>query len=340
MDKRSLIPVFCARLANARVAIGLVAALTVAAPSAGAHDAAAEPIALSWSAPPGCPSRDAVLREIARSPRVLSAAHALVSARARVSLDDRGRWNAELEVSAGVAHNTRMLEAESCEAIAQATALIVELAVERETPNESPVASGTPPPEAPKLPASAAAPRSSASWQLAAGASATLDVGTLPAPAPGIEGAVGTAMTNGRMRLRLLLGGTLLAEQASRITAADGSAGGRFAMLGAWGRVCGAFVLGRFDIGPCVGVEIDRVSGVAVGAATPVAGARAWGAAFASALGSWMVVRGFALLLRVDGVVPFARPMFVLQGSGGDIVVHRPDPIALRGTLGFEVRFF
>ena len=311
--------------------------MMVVAASAGAQNA--QPIALTWIAPPECPAHDEVLLEITPSLRGSSTSGTQVSARAQVTRDDRGGWHADLDVTAGAAHSARTLDADSCNAIAQATALIIALVLTRQTPTESIAPARPTPGPAPSL--LPEVPASRARWQLAMAASAALDVGTLPAPAPGLEVAGGTVMTKARARLRLLLGATLLAAQTSSMATAEGSAGGRFAMLGAWGRVCGALVGGRFDLGPCFGAEMDRVSAVGTGAAIPVAGARTWGAACASVLGAWTVMRGFTLAIRVDGVLPFARPTFVLQGSGGgDVVVHRPAPIAVRSALGLEVNFF
>jgi hypothetical protein len=325
------------RSTDVRLVVALAAALTFVARSARAQDA--DLVAISWNAPPECPSDEAVLREIARSKRVTpAAAHTLVLARARVFRDDGGRWHAELEITAGGVHGARALEAETCAAIADATALIVGLALERKTSSEPRIVASPIPPPAPGPPPPAP-PRLGTRWQIVVGAATALDVGTMPAPAPGVEATAGMAMTNGRARLRLLLGGTLLPAQTYWTGAANGSAGGRFDLLGAWGRVCGALLSGRFDFGPCIGAELDRMSGVAVGAATPVTAARDWGTALASALVSWTITSSFAAYVHVDAVIPFARPTFFLQGMGVEDDVERPASIAARGALGFEVHF-
>ena len=176
---------------------------------------------------------------------------------------------------------------------------------------------------------------------MVSGTSVTVDRGTLPAPAPGFEAWVGTAMTKGRATVRLLAGGMLLGDQTTLIASNKGIAtGGRFEALGLWGRACGALRVGRFDLGPCLAAEIDRISGVAVGAIIPIKAARSWGAGLASAQATWAITQRVSVALRIDGVLPLARPSFVLEGARADVMVHRPALVAVRGALGLEMRFF
>ncbi len=104
-------------------------ALVVAAISGGARTAAGAPppVTLEWDAPADCPTRDLVLRETARI--LGDAGGATIAGSARVARVARGRWSAELRVASASGIDARTLSAPSCAAIADATALILALAV-------------------------------------------------------------------------------------------------------------------------------------------------------------------------------------------------------------------
>jgi hypothetical protein len=83
------------------------------------------PLDLEWVAPPQCPNRSAVLREVSRivgdQPRGPRTA-----ARTKVWRGEHARWNAAISAN-GDPSATRNLEADSCQAIANAAALILAL---------------------------------------------------------------------------------------------------------------------------------------------------------------------------------------------------------------------
>jgi hypothetical protein len=112
-----------------------------------------QPIALEWKAPADCPTQDAVLGEVAR---VLGhvPVGAPVRSRADVARADNGRWQAQLALATTGAQSQRLLVAESCEAIASATALIVAVAIEGGITPNSPERGSTP-----KLPEGGSTPK-------------------------------------------------------------------------------------------------------------------------------------------------------------------------------------
>jgi hypothetical protein len=290
------------------------------------------PVDLAWSAPAECPPREVVLDEVAR---LLAASHerAHATGRADVVRDEQGRWHATLNFDARGAHGERMLEAESCPAIAFATALIIAVAVE----------GGIPPQQAPAPPV-APAPRplpvapqpTRPASQLIVAAAGVVDTAMLPSPAPGGEATLGWAYQWSRWRIRAIASASLFADQPALSTAGAG----RFMPLTASARMCASIVEGAFDVGPCLGAEFDSMDGKGVSATfLPSHGIGVWGSALGSLLASWSFSRRVGIFLHVGGLVSFTtRPTFGVQP--GSMYVYTPSATGLRGELGVELRFF
>ena len=111
---------------------------------------AAAPAELDWQTPPGCPSRERVLSEVARL--VVTAPAEPLRARAVVT-EHRDGFRVSI-VLAGAVRGARTLRARSCESIARATALIIALAVDPQAAavvseeTETPLQPASPPPTA------------------------------------------------------------------------------------------------------------------------------------------------------------------------------------------------
>src|SRR5262249_52655022 len=95
-----------------------------------AHAQPGAPVRLEWSAPLAeCPSRAAVLARVAAYARGGAVARSGVDARAAVSR--RGtRWHVDVRIAAEGVDGARAFDAESCEAVADAVAFAVALAVD------------------------------------------------------------------------------------------------------------------------------------------------------------------------------------------------------------------
>lgn len=100
-----------------------------------------EPIDLQWKAPAGCPSSAEVLARIEVSPQ----SHPVV-ARAEVSEGD-SEWSLVLRVEGYGGVDTRALQGESCEALADAAALLIQVATGPEADAETPPGPVSVPPE-------------------------------------------------------------------------------------------------------------------------------------------------------------------------------------------------
>jgi hypothetical protein len=316
------------------------------------------PVELTWSATEGCPTRESVLSEVAREvgPRGKQAAG--VIARAVVTQDERGLWRSELVVEIGAAHGERLLEAQSCEGVASAAALIIAIAVETGAPPASPkapapvpvpvpvpvpppvvTAAARPPQPPPRPPAPVDSPHRNSKLLLAL--AGVVDSGTLPSLSPGLEASLGGSYGTSIWRGRITAAGAYFAPETAGVT--DGARpgeGGRFTLLTLSGRACVSRTVSTFDLGPCLGGEVDAMSGEGVDSKTTTTGHGRWAALSGSLLGAWHPIGPLAVFLRLDAIVPLARPSFVLQEPSTDISVHSPASISPRAALGIELRFF
>jgi hypothetical protein len=303
---------------------------------------ASTPVDLTWNAPAECPTRDAVVAEVAR---VLSASHEQrvpVTARADVARDEQGRWHATLSVSTGDARSDRTLDAEICPAIASATAVIVALAVEGGMPEPASPATPAPSKTAPVAPTFAPQRAS----QLLVGAAAVVDAGTLPSPAPGVEGTLGWGYSWSTWRVRAIATGDVFLSQDTSPLGSGEAAGesGHFELFAAVARACASVVHAAFEVGPCLGAGIDIMSGTgsATGPAQPARRTGVWATAVGSLLASWSFSRQVAIVLRGEGFYAPWPPDFVVTShpSGNHISVHQPGATGARAALGIEARFF
>lgn len=99
----------------------LLAALALAPAAASAQDL---PVALTWRAPPTCPAREVVLTRVGQ----LRAAQASprLDATATVTRRPDARWRVRIETPSGV----RVLQARDCAQLAEATAVVLALALD------------------------------------------------------------------------------------------------------------------------------------------------------------------------------------------------------------------
>jgi hypothetical protein len=97
-------------------------------------------------------------------------------------------------------------------------------------------------------------------------------------------------------------------------------------------------------MGPCAAGEIDFMSATAFGepgASTP-GGHAAWGALAGGGLVSFVLDRLLSLRFRVEAVLPFVRPRFVVEepDSAPATLVHRAGSVSGRAFVGAELDFF
>jgi hypothetical protein len=355
------------------------AALVVAATLA-SFPARAAPVQLEWSAPGACPQAAHVHAEVERLVGGWEkvARERGIEAEAQVALTSPRRWRLVLRVRGAEAEGTRVLEGESCEALADAAALVLALALSPEAVEEQAALAGAssgaeavagPRTSGPEEPGGAlTAPQPSEKGRthdVAAmeepedGASPGLgpveapahatptgetrtsarlgleivgDAGTLPRPA------LGAAVVGGVAWRRLRVVGSVMALGPRRGTLeAPEGAGGRFLLVAAAVRVCGVLLDRRRGyLGPCTALELGTLRGEGEGVSDPGRGRALWAAVAGGVQAGMRLMGPWFLTLRVEALVPLARPTFLLEGIGA---VHRPSAAVGRVGLGLEVGF-
>jgi hypothetical protein len=316
-----------------------------------------EPISFRWDAPAGCPSAEAVVRESTRLLGGKTKGTRSVTGDASLVKQERG-WRLRLTTRIDGEEGARELEAPTCEAIANAVALILALSYDPngvvaapEGPSEigAPTASHAgpkraadtrPPPSSPprtedpeKGEASgdeAEGSEDGAAWL--GGAVAALvsaDIGALPVPTVGFGGAAGLQL--GWMRLEVA--GRYWLPQSETV---GGGAGGDFEFASGELRGCPGWTYHPVTLGGCAGVELGRMAAEGFGVDRTEEASLLWAAARLGGLVSVAVVGPLALRLDVGMSIPFDRPRWVLDGIG---VVDQPAPVTARGETGAELRF-
>jgi hypothetical protein len=312
-------------------------------------DADESPVALVWDAPAPCPGPEVVRAQILRS---LSSAmtvreHAVVEA--HVTPGERGRWNATLRIETHDGTSERALEAESCEAIASAVALVSVVAIEGgEVPHREAVAPPPPPPPppAPAQNRSSNAPTHSEALLVVAAATADFgrDFGTMPSLAPGAQAGVGWLVGLGFYRLRLVASGSFFPTQKDTHVQSQSDTGS-FDLWTAALHACGTRVFGIAEVGPCLGGELEVMQGTGSGGGpsfTSLPADGSWGAFLFSAFGALHFGRVVALIARGDGVFSPPPPTFrdTNQSKTQVFYSYQPSSVALRATLGLELYYF
>ncbi|HEY7376425.1 MAG TPA: hypothetical protein VIF57_29975 [Polyangia bacterium] len=318
-----------------------------------------EPIApaLTWHAPAGCPSEGRVMAEVGQN---LAGSGALVGSFAAVVGVRRptgGRWQASLLFQARGARAERRFEAESCEAIASAAALVIALWAEggADAPSDlappgAPRAGATAP--APFVPAPTDVPRSPTVIARAAPARPApaveparprfvlmmnwlLDRNTMPtAPALGIEVAGGRIWSGARWRARALGGVRYFPSQRTPYRYGDPQ--GDLQLVDVTSSGCLTFAGDRFELGPCAGAALSVMHGSGAGFEDAT---QTWLSLQGGAVISWRVYPSVALIARGEVVVPTTRRAFESPWEGGLYELYKVPAVAGRGAVGIEMRF-
>jgi hypothetical protein len=336
----------------ARVAgVALVTALALAGARLAAAQTQPAAAALRWEAPAGCPTEAQVMADVEQNLAGAAAGPALFTAVVGVRGPVDGRWEASLQFEARDARATRAFEAESCEAIASAAALVIALWAEgwADAPAPPPVpASPAPPSEigsAPVIAVNAARGVAPKGDRFVLAVNALLDAKTMPgAPAAGVEASGGPVWTGPWWRFRALGG---LSYFPRHRTTPDTTPQADLWLLDVSARGCLTFGGDRFEIGPCAGAELAIMDGSVV----PGQGMQSYSADFlespqtwlslsASAVISWRVLPWVAVFARGDLVKPTIQRNFNVLGENVFVWrVYEVPAHAWRGAMGIEVRF-
>lgn len=317
----------CARVL---MSTSLFAGITLAGTAAFADE---DGLRLAWNAPAGCPSGDdvksATLKSVDRG-RMLSG-----TLRADASVEQLApeSWRVRLKTQRGENAGEREIEGPTCAGVADATAVILALALVPPTTLEEPAPPPPPRPTEPDRPSPKPAERES--HRVAAGIAVVGNAGGLPKF--GVGGELSLAWTPWRFRFEAegrLLGGQH--EDASGSTV-----GARFSRKELGGRGCFAVLRGSsFDVAPCLGMTAVFMS--ADGDSDPslrvtgVSQSKVWAAFDGAVFGRYLLTNWLALRARFEVDVPLYNPSFEVKDQGK---VFEPPTIGAAGTFGAEVLF-
>ena len=325
---------------------------------------------LRWTAPPSCPGIAAVQQ---RTERLLGRPlgdplHPRVEARVRVR--GRGTWTAELHLETAGGRQTRVLRARSCEALAEATALLLAVTIDPTanlvTPAEPPLEPPTepvpgpplepaveppgqvavePPPEpAPELPSgpgppvlaprpTAVAPPSlhRAALQGFVAAGLQAQWGALPGLGLGVLTAGGLRWR--RARILALASYASTVRERELAAAPEVRLRGDQWWLGVTG--CAALTRGRVELPLCGGWFAGAVRTRARGLVSGDTLRLPWTGALVDAGLRVLLHPRIALALQVGAQIPVLRPTFRVEGLG---VVHQTGSVVAQAQLGLEIR--
>jgi hypothetical protein len=333
----------------------------LAMPLAASRTAAQSPAgpALSWSAPEECPDVSAVLARVHAHDPAASTSRSDVRVRAGISRTD-GRYQLALRVEEGDAVAERALAGDDCDALADAAALLIALALTRGE-DEAVAPNAAKPAEDPELGATADAGAADATGrdQLpGATGSAVASERSEPAADRG-ERVIRVSPDNevlersgGPLGLRFALGAAL-ALDAGMLPRAPALgvepvlqlqveyASAQLAGSGAVGKLSlGADLLqAPLVFGPRAVLELGQLAVKTSGVSVPQRGRATWIAAGPALHVGYWVARRLELALELGVLFPFARPRWLLRTPDGAVDLFTAAPAVLRVTSGLAYAF-
>lgn len=309
------------------IASRIVALVAIALGSPRLAAAQTKPMVVIWNAPPGCPTAAHVEAEVENNLARAGAAPAPVVAMVSVSGPTDGRWQSSLLFQVGFTRAERRFEAESCDAIASAAALVIALWAEGRPdvpPPTAPARDSETPPIAP--------PVAPARTPFVLMLNGVLDWGTMPdSPGGGMEAAGGPIWTFPGWRLRTLAGLGFFPNRRTPLMGVIEQAD--FELVELSGRACATVVMNRFELGPCAGGELAVMHGSGTNLQN---GTQPWFSLLGSVMASWSISPTVAVFGRAEVVLPTTRSSFAVPYGN---VVYQVPAVAVRGALGLELRF-
>jgi hypothetical protein len=288
---------------------------------------------VTWNAPEGCPSGEAVVLDVQR---ILGGGTSRrAEARADVTRLGPQHWAVHLVTTVDGNPGERSLDADSCGSLASATALILAWTIDpgraRTSPFSAPnePSASTPWPPAPE----SFAPRNPTRVRVLLAAGGVGDLGMLPGVGTAAEVTVGVLV--GRIRVEAY-GSDWLRQDATR--AAEGS---HLQLLEGALRACYRGQLGRvIELDPCAGGGLDYLASNGFGESMTLQRSGTWGIVRGDLLLVWTLVGPLALRASLGLAVPLARPpVVIIDPQGNDITLHQAAPVTGRAGLGLEVGF-
>jgi hypothetical protein len=319
-------------------------------------------VALDWQAPAACPDGAHVAATIARLVGRPVETTSQSPTRARAVVRARGEgFVLELWARHGDAEDRRTIHAPHCAALADATALVLAVAlrpldVVAALSPRAPLAAddslAVEPPSVPPVVAAAAGvrtdPRSRADHP-------TSEPSPTPARATALQGALAATIGPGlgvlpgvaaELRAAAALRGRGWRVEATgmywfpRVSPSTSTLAVEVGLGGGGLRGCAELRRRRLEVPLCAGAELGAMRGRGRGSGVlPRASSSLWAAVHAGpgitwALGSWVALR-----LSVDAIVALRQPAFDLRVAGERRELFRAPPVGGRAALGIELRW-
>lgn len=307
------------------------------APQAERSEAKLAVFELLWQAPPGCPERDAVAREIESltADSVKTEAGLPLAAQGHIAMVEGG-FALSLTLADKEGSKRRTLEAPACEELGKAAALIVALAIDpsilerRQDPNDAkvvalwagalkvsereptlppaaPTPSSAPPAAAPQLVARHHEPRGDAARELPYRMGFGLLSGFGVLPGYSLGGA--TQWAYQRRSLRLEATASRLTSEANSV---KNSGGAHFELYRLAPKVCWLVAETAWSAGPCASIETGAVVGKGYGLPAVHRKVAFWWASAVGGMIEWRAASSAYLGLSADLGIPLRRDSFEL----------------------------
>ncbi|MCH9681127.1 MAG: hypothetical protein K0V04_06830 [Deltaproteobacteria bacterium] len=308
--------------------------------------------AVRWSAPSGCPSSEALSRGVERRlGRTLSSEE--VTVEATVTTGGSGRYRLALRTEVDGVSDQRSLEADDCSALADATALIVALAVDpvavadalgawrAPAPEDAPpvavgptVAPNESPRRGTRRGGDDGAPAGPSDQRAPVGGVFRASPGVGLGATPGVTGAFALAGGLRWSRARIELEGGYWLPRPS--TAIDG-ASVRVQLGTVSARGCGQLGRDNIEAPLCGGLQVGGMRGDGNGAPNSRSAQGLWLALEAGVGLSWWFSPRWALAGGFVAAVPLVHPRFELAAETPQLLFE-PASVAGRLWLGIEFR--
>lgn len=305
-------------------------AALAAGSTAFAHNPALSRLKLEWDAPEGCVDRKAAQAAIENALRTTSAANGQVTVvRVKIAELRDGRWNADIWMYGALGSGDRSFEGGSCQEVAEATTLIVALALDASPSPDAESASADDASAPGRGTGSSASMQARERAQIAAGVRATGDVGSLPGPDLGM--ALVLALQYRRARAEIE-GMAWLPRTEHPAPIAGG--GGKFGLYTGGLRGCLDLLRsgdGAFNLGPCAGAEAGMTTGTGIGLSRAPQRRNFWGAGLLGLSVRYLGASPLWLGMLAEVGVPFHRAAWQIDDFG---TVFQASPIVQRGSLG------
>jgi hypothetical protein len=290
---------------------------------------------LQWSAPAGCPDEATVNARIVRYLGGATPANTdSTNASATVTIEDE-QFRVQIRSNLGGAHGERTLTGETCDAVADAVALILAMMVDPDAVRgaQTVIKPNEPTPTAPPAVVVVTPPPPSIEpTDLPIEASLISGIGVLPELAFGVRLGFGVSRGNWSASMAAQFW-----PESTRRLPLDQEVGGRFSRASIGIRVTRGWDLWRKMSGR-VGIGTDgvRTSASGFGVSDPGDASALWIEPLATASLRWEMTRWLALQTEVLGGLPLYRPQFTLVDRGQ---VWRPPAAQLTWGIGAVLRF-